>query len=325
MTMDDLPRQPDEPPPRRDAPAVRPRRGPWRRAWRIARIPLSLYLGVVLVFFALQSRLIFPGQISQGQPWAVVRPGPDAELVGLRTAGGDRVVALFGRALSPEGRPLADAATRPTLLYFYGNGTCLRHALDEFERFRRLGANVLIPEYVGYGMSSGRAGEAGCVATADAAYDHLRARPDVDPGRIVVAGWSLGAAVAIDLGARRPVAGLVILSAFTSMGDMAREFYPWLPARLLLRHRFESERKIARITAPVLIIHGRRDSVIPHAMSDRLAAAAGGPVTRLAIDAGDHNDLFDVGGDPILEALRRFLDALPAGSAREAGGSRPGG
>lgn len=309
-----------EAPPQPAAPVVRPRRGPWRWAWRVARVPLFLYLGVVLVFFALQTRLIFPGRTSQGQPWAVVRPEPDTELVTLRTAGGDRVIALFGPALSPEGRPLADAAARPTLLYFYGNGSCLRHALDEFDLFRRLGVNVLIPEYAGYGMSGGRAGEAGCVATADAAYDHLRARLDVDPARIIVVGWSLGAAVAVDLAARRPVAGLVTLSAFTSMGDMARALYPWLPARLLLRHLFESERKIARITAPTLLIHGRRDGIIPFAMSDRLAAAAGGSITRLAIDDGDHNDLFAVGGDRILEALRLFLDGLPARPATQPGG-----
>jgi fermentation-respiration switch protein FrsA (DUF1100 family) len=291
----------------------------------MVQVLLLIYLGVVLVFFAFQTRLIFPGLISQGQPWAVVRPGPDAELVTLRTAGGDRVVALFGPALSPEGRPLADAAARPTLLYFYGNGSCLRHALDEFETFRRLGANVLIPDYTGYGMSGGRAGEAGCVATADAAYDHLRARPDVDPDRIVVVGWSLGAAVAIDLAARRPVAGLVTLSAFTSMLDMAHTLYPWLPARLLLRHRFESERKIASVTAPTLIIHGRRDGIIAYTMSDRLAAAAGGPVTRLAIDDGDHNDLFAISGEEIPETLRRFLAGVPSTSVRGRDDPRPGG
>ena len=286
------------------------------------RIPLFVYLGVVLVFFALQTRLIFPGRASQGQPWAVVRPGPDAELVTLRTVGGDRVVALFGPALAPDGRSRADAASRPTLLYFYGNGSCMRHARDEFEGFRRLGLKVLVPDYVGYGMSGGHAGEAGCVATADAAYDHLRARPDVDPARIVPIGWSLGGAVAVDLAARRPVAGLVTLSAFTSMLDMAHALYPWLPARLLLRHRFESQRKIAGITASILIIHGRRDGVIAYAMSDRLAAAAGGPVTRLAVDEGDHNDLFAVGGDRILDVLGRFLDGLPA---RGTGEARPGG
>jgi uncharacterized protein len=306
--MNDPPRSSPAAPPPLPTPAVRR----WRRTRRVTRFLLVLYLGVVLVFSAFQTRLIFPGMASQGQAWAVVRPGPDAELVTLATAGGDRVVALFGRALSPEGRPLADAAARPTLLYFYGNGSCLRYSLEEFAAFRRLGANVLIPEYVGYGMSGGSAGEAGCAATADAAYGHLRTRPDVDPERIVVAGWSLGAANAVDLAARRPVAGLVTMSAFTSMGDMAHALYPWLPARTFLRHRFESERKIAGITAPTLIIHGRLDRLIPFAMADRLAAAAGGAITRLAVDDGDHNDLFAVGGDRILEALGRFLDGLPA-------------
>src|SRR5688572_13802639 len=107
--MDDQTPRPAEPSLSCADPATRPGRTLRLWAWRIARVPLYLYLGVVLVFFAIQGRLIFPGQTSQGQPWAVVQPGPDAGLVHLRTARGDRVVALFGPALTPEGRPRADA------------------------------------------------------------------------------------------------------------------------------------------------------------------------------------------------------------------------
>jgi fermentation-respiration switch protein FrsA (DUF1100 family) len=255
----------------------------------------------------LQAQLIFPGHATQGQPTAVVKPGPDAALVDLSTSAGERIVALFGPALRPDGTPHPAPAARPTLLFFYGNGMCLRAATGLFERFRRLGANVLIPEYVGYGMSTGEPSEAGCYATADAAYAYLLTRKDVDPARIVIAGWSLGSAVAVDLAARKPAAGLALFSPFTSMTDMAERSFPFLPVALLLRYRFPSAAKIGRVRCPVLIAHGTDDQLVPPEMADRLAAAAGGRVTSVRVQGAGHNDLFAAGGDRVLPALQSFL------------------
>jgi len=289
--------------------------GPWsrRRRWfvRLIRIPLLVYAGVVVVFYALQTRLIFPGSETQGKPEAVVRPPQDAELATLTTARGDRVVALFGKALTPEGSPRPDASACPTILYFYGNAMCLRDASDEFGRFRRLGANVLIPEYVGFGMSGGSPGESGCRETAEAALAYLAARRDVDQGRVVLAGWSLGGAVALDLASRHSVAGVATFSTFTRMADVSRLLVPFLPTSLLLRHRFESVSKIGQVGCPVLIGHGRNDRIIPFAMADRLAAAASGPVTRVTIEEADHNVFFRSGGERVWTPLSRFIDQLP--------------
>jgi fermentation-respiration switch protein FrsA (DUF1100 family) len=273
------------------------------------RLLLLIYLGLLVVLYTFQTRLIFPGAETQGDPSAEVEPSPDTRLVHLTTARGDRIVALFGPALTEDGRPHPDATHCPTILYFYGNGTCLRNVSDTvFDRFRRLGSNVLVPEYVGYGMSSGQPSEIGCRETADAAYEHLIRRPDVDPSHIVVLGRSIGGAVAIDLASSRPVAGLIAMSTFTSLLDMARLHYPFLPVRLLLRHRFESLAKIGRIGSPILLIHGNRDDLVPDAMMDTLAAAARTPVTRLAVEGAGHNDLFAHGEDQILEAIHRFLE-----------------
>jgi fermentation-respiration switch protein FrsA (DUF1100 family) len=260
------------------------------------------------LYFA-QTWLIFPGRSSQGQAYARVAQPRGTALVHLTTASGDDVVALFGPALGPRGQPLADAATRPTILFFYGNGDCLAFNVDMLEAFRRCGANVMIPEYAGYGMSGGKASERACRETAEAAFDHLASRPDVDPRRIYSAGWSLGAAVAVDLASRRPVAGLAIFSAFTSMVDIGRHLFPFVPISWLLEHRFESEAKLADVACPVLVAHGRADRTIPFAMSERLAAAARGPVTFLAIDGADHNDFFAVGGERVLDALARFINS----------------
>jgi fermentation-respiration switch protein FrsA (DUF1100 family) len=261
----------------------------------------------------LQTRLIFPGAATQGDPAAVVHPPPGAELVRLTTARGERIVALFGPALRPDGTPRADADNCPTLLFFYGNGMCLRAAEDLFGDLRRLGANVLVPEYVGYGMSEGAAGERGCYETADASYDYLQKRSDIDPSRVVAAGWSLGGAVAVDLAARREVAGLAVFSTFTSLTDLGREVFPFLPVSLLLRHRFESLGKIGRVKCPVLIGHGRLDSIVPHAMSERLAAAVRSRVERYTVEGADHNDFFVIESERTAGQLRRFLDGMGRG------------
>ena len=108
-------------------------------------------------------------------------------------------MALYGAAVRPDGQPDPLAAERPTMIFFYGNAMCLNYADGQLEEFRRLGLNVLIPEYVGYGMSGGSASERGCQATALAAYDYLVLERKVPHEHIIAAGWSLGGAVAIDL------------------------------------------------------------------------------------------------------------------------------
>lgn len=268
---------------------------------------------VANLYFA-QTRLIFPGRRTQGQPQARVRPKRGAEVVTLRTVCGQAVTALFGPAASPDGSALPDAATRPTFLFFYGNGHYLAnvHVMHLFEALRRIGVNVMIPEYVGYGLSSGDACEAGCYATADAAYRHLLSRAEVNAEKIVVAGASLGGAVAIDLASRRNVAGLITLITFSSMPDMARVVQPTLPIWRFIKHKFASEQKMPRVTCPTLVIHSTGDALVPYAMADRLAAACGGPVSRLRIEGAGHNsvEMLEGGGGDIYRAMTEFLTKI---------------
>ncbi len=186
---------------------------------------------------------------------------------------------------------------------------CLADAQSEFHNFRRLGLNVIIPEFVGYGMSGGKPSEAGIYATAEAAYEEVIRRPDVDPQKIIAGGWSLGAAAAIDLASRRPVAGLVTLDAFTSMKDEAHHVYPWLPTSLILKYRFDNEEKIRRVLCPTLIIHGTHDELVPFAMANRLVAAA--PSASLyPVAGGRHNTVYEDGGEALWNEIARFVDSL---------------
>jgi fermentation-respiration switch protein FrsA (DUF1100 family) len=267
------------------------------------------------VFQAWQDGLIFPGHVTRGRPEARVVPPPDSELVRLETARGTPITALLARALDPSGQPDRDPDRRPTILFFYGNGMCLAACLDLVAWFRSLGAHVLVPDYVGYGLSSGQPSETGCHDTARACFRHLQSRPGaIDPTRVIAAGWSLGGAVAIPLAAAEPVAALAAFSTFTTLADVVTSHMPWIPAEALLRHRFDSLAAIARVTCPILLGHGRRDSIIPASMMPRLAhaAAANARVTSLLVENADHNDFFESARDQLTPALQSLIEEVAA-------------
>jgi len=285
------------------------------RLWRLTQ----LYFG--------QSGMILRGRHTHGRPCAAISPPAGVEMLRLPTPCGRRVAALFGPALSPEGQPLPDAPTRPTLLFFYGNGMYLNETVPLMQHLRRIGANVLVPEYLGYGLSDGPADEKGCYATADAAWQHLLRRPDIDTSLIVVGGVSLGGAVAIDLAARRrEVAGCIALVTFTSIPDVARHLHPDVPIHRLIRMKFDSLAKMPAVACPLLVGHSTADALVPAWMADRLAGAAGGPVTRLVIEGANHHaaEMLEVGGGVIFAAAQRFLEGLAERRGEPSGGeSRP--
>lgn len=282
--------------------------------WRLGRLTgltaCGGYLLLAVSLYLRQAELVFPGAATRGTDAARFEAPSGSELVELRTRTGEKFAVLFGAALDPFGNPALKPKECPTLLVFYGNGMCLADSLRMFERFRKLGAHAVVVEYPGYGLSTGRPGETSCYRAADAALTYLQQRSEVDPRRIVAVGRSLGGGVAIDLAARRPLAGVITLSTFTSLVDVAAPRFPQFPVAALLRHRFESRAKIGRVRCPLLLIHGTEDEVVPFAMRDRLAGAAAGPVTRLDVPGAGHNNLFTVDGERVLRAMREFLGRI---------------
>jgi uncharacterized protein len=281
---------------------VKKRRG-WR--YRVARLILSIlfiYTAVCVGISLYQDKLMFPGSVTQGNADYELRPSrsQEREIIDLKLADGTPIKLAFAPTI------YADASKSPTILFFYGNGNTLQSAWHTPDGWRGYGANACAIEYPGYGMSGGKPGEKQMYAAADAAYEYLRSRPGVDRDKIIVAGWSLGAAVAIDLASRKPVAGLITMSAFTSMTDMAQRLYWFLPVRLLVRHRFESLRKIPDVTCAALIMHGRDDSFIPWTMSERLAKNSSGPVTTVFFKGFDHNEAWQ-GGEGVDDAVEKFI------------------
>ena len=256
-----------------------------------------------------QDRHLFEGTWSQGLPSRFVPPSPEYELIHFTSSNNDPLVALFGHALDTDGHPRADAASRPTIIFFVGKGSNVIDFTREFAGWRRLGFNVMIPEYPGYGMSGGRASERAFYAAAYAAYDTLCQRHDVDSAKIVAAGWSLGAAVATDLAAHRPVQGLAALSVFTSWKAFWEHDW-WLPARLFLQADFDNQSKFASLHCPVFIAHGLHDEAIPFAHAQRLASIRGG-VVPMAIDSG--HDIWNAHSDEVVRAVGQFADRCCAG------------
>jgi fermentation-respiration switch protein FrsA (DUF1100 family) len=261
---------------------------------------------------ALKRKLLFPGSLTRYSLDELRRLSPGESIVVLTTRSGarsDLLVATSGTTVS-SGLPRGEDPWH--LLFFYGNGMSLAVCEEMVAFFGQLGLRVCIAEYEGYGMSSGQASEAGCYASAEAAYAYLTRTLLVKPRRLLVGGWSLGAAVAIDLARRQSVAGLVTLSPFTTLIEEASIVLPWLPRVVigcLVQDRFDNRSKIGQIRCPILIAHGTHDELVPFAMAQRLADAArlSRSVTLLPLRRCHHNDLFACGGDDLQQGIATLL------------------
>jgi len=201
------------------------------------------------------------------------------------------------------------AAGRGTVLFCHGNAGNISHRLESVAVFHRLGLNVLIFDYRGFGWSEGSPDEEGTYLDAEAAYRHLREERGIAPERIVIFGRSLGGAVAIELARRAEAAALIVESTFTSAVDMGKLIYPFLPIRLLIRNRYDSLAKIGELSLPVLVIHSPDDELVPFEHGEGLFRTVKGPKEFMSIRGG-HGDGFLVTGEAYVEGLDAFLKKI---------------
>ena len=172
------------------------------------------------------------------------------------------------------------------------------------------GYQVLLFDYRGYGGNRGAPSEAGLLADARAARAYLLGRADVEASRLVYFGESLGGAVAIALAGEHEPAAMVLRSPFTSLVDVGRVHYSFLPVSLFLWDRFASIDAIGDITCPMLVVAGDRDRIVPVGQSRRLFDAARGPKELVILAGGDHNDPQVAVGEEMIGAVVRFLSTV---------------
>lgn len=204
------------------------------------------------------------------------------ERVELSTPDGETLVLWFA---PPDG-------DRPVILFLHGNGGSIADRADRFVFYQSRGFGVAFLSWRGYGGSTGSPSETGLLTDAKTAYDHLRGL-GVAPDRIAVVGESLGTGVAVQIAAANPTGAVVLEAPFSAAVDVARAAYPWLPVGLLMKDQFRSRDHIAGIRAPLLILHGDRDRVIPPGFGERLYDAAQNPKTFLSLGPVGHEALFD--------------------------------
>jgi fermentation-respiration switch protein FrsA (DUF1100 family) len=268
---------------------------------------------LVALLWVVQQCLIYFPLPQELSPVATALPG--AEDVTFQTEDGLRLGAWF--------LPAAGAESSATMLVFNGNAGDRSFRAPLAAALSQAGLSVLLFDYRGYGRNPGTPSEAGLLMDGRAARAYLAGRSDVDPNRLMYFGESLGAAVAVALAAEQPPAALILRSPFTSLADMGRVHYPFLPVvGVLLRDRFDSIERIRRVRCPVLVIAGERDQVVPQADSRRLYEAASGPKQFELIPGADHNDLELLSGGRLLDRVVRFTrEALGRDRGQHTGGS----
>lgn len=252
-----------------------------RRRLRRGLLVVLLLMGtVVAMLWALQRQLIyFPDPTPVPAAAEVIAGARD---VTLHTADGLELGAWFVPAARPSGDGMA-------VLVAPGNGGNRAGRAGFAEELSRLGLAVLLMDYRGYGGNPGEPSEEGLAADADAAVEALE-ELGFPAERTLYFGESLGAGVVAALQARHPPAGVVLRSPFTELADVGAHHYPWLPVRVLLRDRFPVVEHLATSDVPVTVIYGDRDSVVPSALSARVADQAPSLAEREVIADADHND-----------------------------------
>ena len=243
-------------------------------------IAAGAYIALVCALFVMQRTLLYRPNVSDMEAMRATMPG--VERLVLKTSDGESIVAWH----SPprEGEPL--------FIYLHGNAANLSARNLRLMSFARQGWGFLAVSYRGYGGSTGSPTEEGLIADAEAAYAKAR-ELGLPPERIFLFGESLGTGVAIALAAKHPVRGLALEAPYSSIADVASSIYWYAPVRLLLRDQFLSDERVKSVRAPILIMHGDDDRVVPIRFGEKLFAAANEPKEFLRITSGGHQPLDD--------------------------------
>ena len=268
----------------------------WRRLVVTATVVLTLF--VMLRAFE-HSQVYHPSPELDAR---LADAGIPGEEVWLNTSDKVRLNAWFFPA--PPQSPRACYA----VLFCHGNGGNISHRLDLYRLWYGTGVNFLAFDYRGYGLSAGKPSEQGTYLDALAAYDWLMAK-GYAPQHIIVLGESLGGGIASWLAAEKPVGALVLQSTFTSVPNLGKEIFPWLPVSVLASIHYNTWERLPKIRVPVLIMHSRTDTLIRFHHAETNFAAANQP-KKLHEVLGDHNETIFAGVEQYRIGVEEFLREL---------------
>jgi fermentation-respiration switch protein FrsA (DUF1100 family) len=233
---------------------------------------------------------IFPGA---GRPKETPRFG---EAKKVKTASGREIYLIADRIPEKEAKGI--------VLYFHGNGEVAEDLDYLLPFFRQAKLGLFLIEYPGFGHAPGSPSEKEIYQTALEAYDWAKKGFPNLP--IVAAGWSLGSSAAAYIASEREVAHLLMLSAMTSMKEVIKHLIPFVPDFLLKGNEFETTRFLQKVRAPVTLIHGEADDLVPFSMGQRLKEILGDRARFVPIRGASHNDLFFLGAPQIEEEILRI-------------------
>lgn len=290
-------------PERRKRPRWRPR--PWRVLANLLFISAIGYGLAVMYLIGRETQLVFQA----GSTLATGRPPFSYDQIDVPRSDGVPQFAWVMRT--------GESDAGPWVLYLHGNASTIASQVNiaHYRVLRGAGLNVMAPEYRGFGGLGGAPTESGLQADARAAYDYLRITRRVPPQSIVVYGWSLGAAVAVDMASRIPPAAMMLEGAPASLVDLTGRRYPFFPLRLFMRSSFDSIRKIGGIPAPMLFLHSLDDEIIPIGEGRRLHAAARGAKMFVELRGG-HMTAIEQSSVVLEDAIRTFLRTYGPGPRR---------
>jgi len=270
---------------------------------RVFLLSVAVYFGFGALIYVNQDDMLYYPDISGRQLVATPKSrGMDYENVELVTSDN---IKLHGWFVFSD--TAADNLNTGTVLFFHGNAGNISHRLDSIELFRRLGLNVFIIDYRGYGQSMGNTSETGTYRDAEAAWRYLTKNRSIKENTIIIFGRSLGASIASWLAGKVMPAGLIVESSFSSVASMGQRFYPFLPVHLLSRFKYDTKQTIKMIDCPVLVAHSRDDEIIPYEEGIEVFNSAPEPKQFLSMHGG-HNDGFMVSGSDYVGGLESFIN-----------------
>jgi fermentation-respiration switch protein FrsA (DUF1100 family) len=261
----------------------------------------AFYAVIAVAAFVLQRRLMYFPDPDRVSPASFNLPGVKERIIDAPD--GARLISWYA----------PPAPGQPTILYFHGNAGNLASRSERVRRYVSRGYGVLFLSYRSYGGSSGDPSERANVADAKLAYDSL-IEDGTDPDDIFVYGESLGSGVAVQLAAENEIGGLVLDAPYTTIVDVAALAYPYLPVRPFMFDRYETMRYLPRVRAPLLVLHGEADRVIPVDMGKAVYAAANAPKEIVTFPRAGHSDHHVYGS---YDELFRWIDAVVKGHMRE--------